>query len=95
MLHAAAALAVVAVLAPQDTPDGTPMPAPPAAPAATTAAAYDPLAVPAGEAPSLALSFVDAERERTIPLRVYLPAATTPAPVIVWTSVSCAGAGAT
>ncbi|MBM3973079.1 MAG: dienelactone hydrolase [Planctomycetes bacterium] len=68
------------------------MPAKPAAPAAVPAgspepAAYDPLAVPDGEAPSLALSFLDATRDRAIPVRVYLPAATTPptpAPVIVW-----------
>lgn len=81
------ALAALALMPPQDPPakPAVPTSAPPAAAAAP--AAYDPLAVPAGEAPTLALSFVDAARDRAIPLRVHLPPATTPptpAPVIVW-----------
>jgi predicted dienelactone hydrolase len=67
---------VLALVLPQDPP-------PPAAePKAPTA--YDPLAVAEGDATSLTLSFRDERRDRTIPVRVYLPAATTPAPVIVW-----------
>jgi dienelactone hydrolase len=47
--------------------------------------AYDPLAVPAVAAPEpLALTATDATRNRTLPLRVYLPAASTKAPVVLW-----------
>jgi predicted dienelactone hydrolase len=67
---------VLALVLPQDPP---PPAAEPKAPPA-----YDPLAVAEGDATSLAMSFRDERRDRTIPVRVYLPAATTPAPVIVW-----------
>lgn len=67
---------VLALVLPQDPP---PPAAEPKAPPA-----YDPLAVAEGDATSLTLSFRDERRDRTIPVRVYLPAATTPAPVIVW-----------
>jgi predicted dienelactone hydrolase len=67
---------VLALVLPQDPP------LPAAEPKAPTA--YDPLAVAEGDATSLTLSFRDERRDRTIPVRVYLPAATTPAPVIVW-----------
>lgn len=80
------ALAALALLPPPQEPPAKPA-APTAAPVAASAGApagYDPLGVPDGEAPSLALSFVDAARDRAIPLRVYLPPTTTPAPVIVW-----------
>lgn len=73
----------LALLPPQERLPAAPTPASPPT-TTTTAPAYDPLAAPDGDATSLALAIVDAERERTIPLRVYLPAATTPAPVIVW-----------
>lgn len=81
------ALAALALLPPQE-PSPTPATSATAATAKPGAPAdYDPLAARDGDAPTLALSFVDAARDRAIPLRVYLPAATTPpapAPVIVW-----------
>jgi predicted dienelactone hydrolase len=53
--------------------------------AATASAAYDPLALPAGfHAQVLDLSFVDANRQRELPLRVYLPSTTAPAPVVIF-----------
>lgn len=58
-------------------------------PAASTGAApvapYDPLALPrAAEAPKpLDLDVVDAERGRTVPIRVWLPSGTAPTPVIL------------
>jgi predicted dienelactone hydrolase len=49
------------------------------------APAYDPLALPAEKTgASIALEIADAPRERKIPLRVYLPVAKQPAPVVVW-----------
>ncbi len=48
--------------------------------------AYDPLALPSSSteaAKPLDLAVADAARERTIPLRVWLPA-TSPAPVVLW-----------
>ncbi|MEO0017875.1 MAG: hypothetical protein RLZZ522_1158, partial [Verrucomicrobiota bacterium] len=50
-----------------------------------TAANYDPLQVPETPAPKpLDLTATDAKRAREIPLRVYLPAATAPAPVVLF-----------
>jgi len=47
--------------------------------------AYDPLEVPAGVAPEvLDLSVHDQEREREIPIRVYLPSGASPAPVVLF-----------
>lgn len=58
--------------------DPSPNPAPPAPP-------YDPLALPPIEpAAPLTLTVRDAARQRDIPLRVWLPASTDPAPVILW-----------
>ncbi len=60
------------------------------APAASSAWAqpvpeYDPLLVPAGFKPTYHdLTVVDAERSREIPIRVYLPSTTQPAPVVVF-----------
>ncbi len=52
---------------------------------AQAAPAYDPMAVPtAAVPPSLTDTAVDAKRDRELPLRIFLPAATTPAPVIVF-----------
>jgi predicted dienelactone hydrolase len=76
------ALLYAAYVAPQEPEVAAPTAPPPAATAPP--GDYDPLRVADGEAVSLALSFVDAKRDRTIPVRVYLPATTTPAPVIVW-----------
>lgn len=46
---------------------------------------YDPLRVPAGAAPEVIdLTVQDAKRRREIPVRVYLPAARTPAPVVLF-----------
>jgi dienelactone hydrolase len=46
---------------------------------------YDPLQLPATKAPpSVTLTAVDAARERSLPLRVYLPAGDGKAPVILW-----------
>jgi predicted dienelactone hydrolase len=50
-----------------------------------SAAAYDPLALPAALPPEpLELVVHDAGRDRAIPLRVYLPASTNPAPVVLF-----------
>ena len=50
-----------------------------------TAANYDPLRLPETPAPKpLDLTATDAKRAREIPLRVYLPAATAPAPVVLF-----------
>lgn len=47
--------------------------------------AYDPLALPVAKAPpSLSLRAEDPARQRTLPLRVYLPAGTDKAPVVLW-----------
>jgi predicted dienelactone hydrolase len=55
------------------------------APQEPAAAAYDPLAVAKAEPPpTLALVVTDTTRSREIPVRVYLPAATAPAAVILW-----------
>jgi predicted dienelactone hydrolase len=52
---------------------------------ATAAAAYDPLTLPPGfHAQVLDLSFVDANRQRELPLRVYLPSSMAPAPVVIF-----------
>lgn len=46
---------------------------------------YNPLAIPAAfRAQTLDFSFNDAARQRDLPLRVYLPAASTPAPVLIF-----------
>lgn len=51
----------------------------------TVAADYDPLAVPkSGEVRSTDLTVRDEARKRDVPLRVYLPAATDPAPVVLF-----------
>ncbi len=48
-------------------------------------AAYDPLAVPAAAAPeSHALTVADAERQRDLPVRVFLPLGDGPAPVVLF-----------
>lgn len=68
-------------LAPQEPP------APPVPTPATTAAtvAYDPMALPEASLPeSLPLVVVDGPRDREIPVRVYLPATTAKAPVVLW-----------
>jgi predicted dienelactone hydrolase len=47
--------------------------------------AYDPLALPTTKPPaSQPLSLVDEARERTLPLRIYLPTGTGTAPVVLW-----------
>lgn len=52
---------------------------------AQTAPAYDPLAVAeAAPPPSRTDTAVDSRRDRELPLRIFLPAATAPAPVIVF-----------
>lgn len=48
------------------------------------AEAYDPLAVGKDPAQSHTHEVLDAARERTIPVRVYLPTATSPAPVVLF-----------
>jgi predicted dienelactone hydrolase len=62
--------------------------APATAPAAApteTAAAYDPLRLPAAKLPpSLALTAHDEPRQRDLPLRIFLPVATAPAPVVLF-----------
>lgn len=70
-------------LAPQE-PKGPPAPTAPAT-AASATAAYDPMALPDAKLPeSLPLVVVDTTRDREIPVRVYLPSATTKAPVVLW-----------
>lgn len=49
-----------------------------------TAATYDPLDVDKSEVRSETFEVRDAERERTIPIRVYFPEADKPAPVIIF-----------
>lgn len=57
----------------------------PAFASAQETAAYDPMAVPAtAPPPSLTETAVDRDRERELPLRIFLPATSTPAPVIVF-----------
>lgn len=47
--------------------------------------AYDPLAIPAQFTPEIVdLTVCDAERQRNIPIRVYLPAEKSPAPVVLF-----------
>ncbi|MBL8752804.1 MAG: dienelactone hydrolase [Planctomycetes bacterium] len=46
--------------------------------------AYDPLARTGSPPPSQSFTAVDATRERTLPLRVYLPEAKSAAPVVLW-----------
>ncbi|MFZ4483996.1 MAG: alpha/beta hydrolase family protein [Chthoniobacterales bacterium] len=54
-------------------------------PAASVLADYDPLAVPSGFNPeTIDLTVHDAKRDRDIPLRVYLPAQKSPAPVLLF-----------
>ena len=48
------------------------------------AAEYDPLALPAGESRAIELLVSDASRMRELPLKVYLPAAKAPAPVVLF-----------
>jgi predicted dienelactone hydrolase len=56
-----------------------------AIPAGACASSYDPLEVQAAARPShLDVTMHDAARDRDIPLRVYLPANTAPAPVILF-----------
>jgi predicted dienelactone hydrolase len=51
----------------------------------TTASAYDPLQLPAGPLPPpVDLTVHDAARNRDIPLRVFLPVSSTPAPVVLF-----------
>ncbi|MGE5386350.1 MAG: alpha/beta hydrolase family protein, partial [Betaproteobacteria bacterium] len=53
--------------------------------ASAAAGAYDPLAVPPGfRAQPVDLSVNDMVRQRQLPVRVYLPAATGPAPVVIF-----------
>lgn len=47
-------------------------------------ASYDPLVLPKETAESITLEVRDAQRERTLPLRVYLPASPEPAPVVLF-----------
>jgi predicted dienelactone hydrolase len=47
-------------------------------------AGYDPLAVPGAKPESKELTVKDEKRDRDIPLRVYLPRATDPAPVVLF-----------
>jgi len=52
---------------------------------ATDGGSYDPLRVPAGGAPTTRdLTVADRARGREIPIRVYLPATATPAPVVLF-----------
>ena len=52
---------------------------------ATPAATYDPLAIPAAKLPEpVDLSIHDQARKRDIPIKVYLPSAAGPAPVILF-----------
>lgn len=54
-------------------------------PLSAVTAGYDPLAVPAGAAPApLDLKVADAKRSREVPVRVYPPAATKAAPVVLF-----------
>ncbi len=46
--------------------------------------AYDPLAVPSAPVEHLELTMHDGSRQRDIPVRVYLPATRTPAPVVLF-----------
>lgn len=56
-----------------------------AAQAGCAAAPYDPLALPRGPSPPpLDLTVRDDERRRDIPIRVYLPAGRSPAPVVLF-----------
>jgi dienelactone hydrolase len=52
--------------------------------AAAETATYDPLKVPTGEIVSKTLDVKDAARDRTLPVRVYLPEKGKPAPVILF-----------
>ena len=45
---------------------------------------YDPLKVPEGEIVSKTFEVKDATRDRTLPIRVYLPEGTKPAPVVIF-----------
>jgi predicted dienelactone hydrolase len=45
---------------------------------------YDPLKVPEGEIVSKTFEVKDATRDRTLPIRVYLPESTKPAPVVIF-----------
>jgi predicted dienelactone hydrolase len=56
-----------------------------AAAGSAAAGGYDPLAVdPAFHAPHVDLTVHDTERERDIPVRIYLPATTAPSPVVLF-----------
>jgi predicted dienelactone hydrolase len=56
-----------------------------ALPSAADPAAYDPLKLPAGNAPATAdLAVADAARQRDIPLLIYLPESKDPAPVVLF-----------
>ncbi|MEO8615464.1 MAG: hypothetical protein ABI600_10005, partial [Luteolibacter sp.] len=48
------------------------------------AAPYDPLHIPDGKITSLEIEVKDAGRDRSLPLRVYLPETRSPAPVILF-----------
>lgn len=55
------------------------------APTSAAAAAYDPLQLPTAALPEpLSLEVVDGNRERKLPLRVYLPSTPAPAPVVLF-----------
>lgn len=60
-------------------------------------AQYDPLAVPAGFEPQiLDMTITDRSRKRDIPIRVYLPAVHSPAPIVIFShglGGSCKGNG--
>ena len=60
------------------------------APAVSSAAqAYDPLQVSLRQSPAwLDLAVEDARRQRTLPIRVYLPPGTKPAPVVLFSGLS-------
>jgi predicted dienelactone hydrolase len=49
-----------------------------------TRADYDPLQIPTGKVETIDLTVSDTARKRELPLRVYLPSGTTPAPVVVF-----------
>lgn len=52
---------------------------------ATTALAYDPMQLPTGKLPSpVDLTVHDSERNRDVPVRIYLPVSSAPAPVVLF-----------
>ena len=79
-------LALPSFGAPQSpaAPPATKAPVAPTAAAATADAAYDPLQLPEQRGQSFQFTVHDLARTRQIPLRVYLPSDTAPAPVVLW-----------